>query len=1245
MKTIFRLFSLCWVLLIAISLQVWAQTAPERPYSFTHKLKKKVPLVSLKVNKENLEKNKAIHYEKSDRERDFEIGTPYVGFGFMQENKTYTMADGVWEDLANGDRVWRMTFHVKTAKGVGVVMKKVKMSDGCKLFFYDKKQKYYVGSVDRTTRTTNYRNEGDEIYFGGLPGDRLYIEYYEPKHLRGQSHFEIQTVMYRWSDFPYSFTQQLSKTVPVLASGITNEKVEKARSRPVLGYSDDDVFRDVNWSFDDGVWDTLPDGGRVWRLHISGTGLKDIEATEVYIDKFTMPKGAKLYYYDPKKMCVSPLIFAFKRYNFFVPGTDIILEYYEPKDIIGKSKIHIKSIHHYYLRPGSPKAGIDCTPSTESAFTEGKNCNAEVRCGCDYGINPNYSPLIANCPGLDTLCSTAINQALINKAKHAVMRIKLIAPDGHSYSNCTGTLINNSQNRFFVLTANHCFKENPVWHYAVGDTVKWEFWFNEERRINPATDSCSITALPNQTNFVEGGIVRAASGVTATNGTARSDFALIELLSPPTPVDDFMPYYAGWDATKNIPNDLKGLGIHHPGGSPKKVAIQDDDLNCGCPQNNGIKPYQYATSQIFQKSIVTNNNGDHFAVTYDRGNTRSGSSGSPYLGIDTLVRGQLHGSPDYDCCAYVDEPAHEFGIAGGYLDNDCNPSSTLIKTYKNGNTERYSEYGRLWYSWTKGAYNVDNIDNISSEDTIKSTLKYWLDPYNTEPDTVMAGLSPTNCDIFFKDGWCDDGQEPNLNCQMPGGWDDIWASPDLWNVVVNTTYPEDSVWVSNQNQEIEMHDGFDDFYNYLRFRIRNYNSNCTSKPASLHFYWTMASTGEMWPNSWINHFDTDGSCPLGGEITLLSNTDGSIISDPFPIPPIAPGGEFSGYNRWFPPNYTDLNADQDMYPYQPFTTCDGLTVDDTLANPKFEICYLARLVSLDDPIKGESNAPISDNVLNSNNIITHNSFIADPIIIGMPPYIPSSGSIGGQVISAGQPSIILMANNNNVSKDLNLKLESLLDIGDYTAIADLVQIEIITNAELWDRWISSGAKGEGIQIISERTIKITDLSVAKMLDIPFDPYQKEPIAIKVTLITTTGKADNVAPIPDTFRFRITHEAYHPNETINQASSCFFSVNNLQKYRQFAPQPSASDQDFDFVVRPNPFSTWINISFVLLEESMINLNLYDTFGRLQKTVVHNTFLPSGYNQYQVGTSELPKGMYIAELKTNSGKVSRKIIKID
>ena len=184
---------------------------------------------------------------------------------------------------------------------------------------------------------------------------------------------------------------------------------------------------------------------------------------------------------------------------------------------------------------------------------------------------------------------------------------------------------------------------------------------------------------------------------------------------------------------------------------------------------------------------------------------------------------------------------------------------------------------------------------------------------------------------------------------------------------------------------------------------------------------------------------------------------------------------------------------------------------------KFEICFLARLQSLDNPIFGIETSNTTQNVLNSNNIVTHNTFLADPTIVGM-----AQGGSGGGIIQTGHPSIIFIANNNNSIKNLDITLDKISD-GSIEALDGLVQIDLIPGDELWQKWQSTGFKGQGIQIIADKLIRVTNMETAKLLDIPFDPKEFEPLKIKITILSYSGKKTPVNAVPpDTYRFKISH---------------------------------------------------------------------------------------------------------------------------
>ena len=185
------------------------------------------------------------------------------------------------------------------------------------------------------------------------------------------------------------------------------------------------VVQPVNLGLDNsGTWETLSDGSRIWRLSISSDG-----AYCVYpiFNNFFMPEGATLHVYTPDHKAVrgafnndnnnDAKVFAIS----LMPGKNIVIEYYEPRNVKGQGKFTVESLVHSYrdiLSPDSPE-----------------------ELACNININ----------------CPVGVPWAT---QKRGVARITFT--QGGSGFLCSGSLINNtSQDRKrYFLTANHCESDN-----------------------------------------------------------------------------------------------------------------------------------------------------------------------------------------------------------------------------------------------------------------------------------------------------------------------------------------------------------------------------------------------------------------------------------------------------------------------------------------------------------------------------------------------------------------------------------------------------------------------------------------------------------------------------------------------------------------------------------------------------------------------------------------------------------------
>lgn len=108
-----------------------------------------------------------------------------------------------------------------------------------------------------------------------------------------------------------------------------------------------------------GVWETLPDTSRVWRLKVRAPNAK---ATYLIFDKYRVPEGATLFVIGAGKSFKG----AFTSLNnkdhlqFSIApteGEEFILEYYEPRNVVGLGQISLSHVMFVYKDIFSPKNG------------------------------------------------------------------------------------------------------------------------------------------------------------------------------------------------------------------------------------------------------------------------------------------------------------------------------------------------------------------------------------------------------------------------------------------------------------------------------------------------------------------------------------------------------------------------------------------------------------------------------------------------------------------------------------------------------------------------------------------------------------------------------------------------------------------------------------------------------------------------------------------------------------------------
>jgi hypothetical protein len=337
----------------------------------------------------------------------------------------------------------------------------------------------------------------------------------------------------------------------------------------------------VSYSLENsGLWETLDNGDKIWRVGIESYGAY---AINVLFSEYDLPDSGEVYIFNSK---VDQIIGAFTSQNrgqdgilstMPVQSDKIIIEYYEPKNSEKHGKITIGNIGHCYRN-------IMLSSSNQPLETE---ILPDVL-SCEVDIN---------CP----------EGAMWQNEKRGVGRLYFQEPDG-DWSLCTGTLMNNTLRNGtpYLLTANHCICTNSVAQTLVT-------YFNYEH------STCNNGTPPTQT----------ISGATLVAHWVNSDFSLLQLSS--TPPVCYHAYYLGWNRNSSPPSYNPAVMIHHPLGDVKKISITTSAINnsyYNFGDNTTCSPSQYF---YWWKAF------------WSTGANELGSSGASLLDASHSVVGQLAG--------------------------------------------------------------------------------------------------------------------------------------------------------------------------------------------------------------------------------------------------------------------------------------------------------------------------------------------------------------------------------------------------------------------------------------------------------------------------------------------------------------------------------------------------------------------------------------------------------------------------
>lgn len=122
--------------------------------------------------------------------RDQLQGVPYrIGVPIDVLQNTHT--SGEWTVLDNGDRIWRLALHSQGAIQMSVNFDQFKLPTGAKLYLYDESRSDLLGAY-----TSDQNQDSGVLGTWFVQGDKLWIEYYEPKEKIGQGELSIENIIH-----------------------------------------------------------------------------------------------------------------------------------------------------------------------------------------------------------------------------------------------------------------------------------------------------------------------------------------------------------------------------------------------------------------------------------------------------------------------------------------------------------------------------------------------------------------------------------------------------------------------------------------------------------------------------------------------------------------------------------------------------------------------------------------------------------------------------------------------------------------------------------------------------------------------------------------------------------------------------------------------------------------------------------------------------------------------------------------
>ncbi len=131
-----------------------------------------------------------------DVANDLQGGKPYR-FGYEFEVDVDPSNSGIWQELPNGDSLWKITFTSKGALTLNFIFDVFELVEGQEVYVYNQDKSFVLGAY--TSKMNNkYKSLGTWI----ADGDTITLEYYVPAHTSGQGKLHIGSVVHGYRSVP-----------------------------------------------------------------------------------------------------------------------------------------------------------------------------------------------------------------------------------------------------------------------------------------------------------------------------------------------------------------------------------------------------------------------------------------------------------------------------------------------------------------------------------------------------------------------------------------------------------------------------------------------------------------------------------------------------------------------------------------------------------------------------------------------------------------------------------------------------------------------------------------------------------------------------------------------------------------------------------------------------------------------------------------------------------------------------------